>query len=130
MGILLKNGLVLTQNSNRDMRFASLIQKLCSGINSTPVNTIFNIATLGGAKALGLQDQIGSIEVVTGSYLTISDLNKVHYIPADYIYSQIVYSANASNVQHVLINGKWTVYDSELMTIAENQLLSNVWTDI
>jgi len=125
MGILLKNGLVLTQNSNRDMRFASLIQKLCSGINSTPVNTIFNIATLGGAKALGLQDQIGSIEVVTGSYLTISDL-----IPADYIYSQIVYSANASNVQHVLINGKWTVYDSELMTIAENQLLSNVWTDI
>ncbi len=130
MNILLKNGLVVTQNSNGEIRIASLIQKPCSSINITPANMIFNMTTLGGVKALGLPNQIGNIIVGTKVDLTILDLNKVHCIPADDIYSQIVSSANASNVQQVMIDGKWTVYDSNLITITEDQLLSTIRSKI
>ncbi len=130
MGISLKNGSVVNKNSNREMRFASHIQEPCSGINSRPANTIFSMTNLSGAKALSLSDQIGNIAIGKKVNLIVLDLNKVHYIPVDDIYSQIVYSANASNVQHVMINRKWTIYDSKLIAIAEERLLSIVRIEI
>jgi len=62
--------------------------------------------------------------------LTILNLNKVHCIPADDIYSQIVYSANASNVKHVMIDGKWTVFDHQLTNLKEEDVISTVWEEV
>jgi len=114
----------------QEMRLAALIQKPQNGVKSTSANIILDMATLGGAKALGLEDQIGSIEVGKKADLTILNLNKVHCIPADDIYSQIVYSANASNVKHVMIDGKWTVFDHQLTNLKEEDVISTVWEEV
>lgn len=121
-------------NNNLDifmeMRLAALIQKPHRGVRSTSANQIFDMATLGGARALGLQDEIGSIETGKKADLVVLDLNKVHAIPADNIYSQIVYSAHASDVQHVMIDGKWTVWNRELQNDSYAQIVTDTWQQI
>ena len=81
-------------NNNLDifneMRLAALIQKPLRGVKTTSAKMVFDMATRGGAKSLGLSDQIGSLETGKKADLVVLDLNKVHNIPADDIYSQIV----------------------------------------
>jgi cytosine/adenosine deaminase-related metal-dependent hydrolase len=117
-------------NIFQEMRLAALIQKPTSGITSMSAKSVFDMATLGGAKAIGLEDKIGSIEVGKKADLALMDLNKVHCIPADDIYSQIVYSANTSNVKHVMIDGKWVVFNQELIHYSEEKILNNTWNHI
>jgi cytosine/adenosine deaminase-related metal-dependent hydrolase len=117
-------------NLFQEMRLAALIQKPIAGITSISAKSIFDMATIGGAKALGLEDKIGSIEVGKNADLTFLDLNKVHCVPADDIYSQIVYSANTSNVKHVMIDGKWTVFNQELIHYSEEKILNSTWNHI
>ena len=109
---------------------AALIQKPKEGVTSVSAQEIFDLATLGGAKALGLKDQIGSIEVGKKADIVILDLNKVHCIPADNIYSQIVYSGRGSDVQHVMINGKWVLKNRKLQSLSFEDTVQNTWQQI
>ncbi len=121
-------------NNNLDifveMRLAALIQKPHRGVKSTNARQIFDMATIEGARVLGLDKEIGSIEVGKKADLTILDLNKVHTIPADNIYAQIVYSAHASDVKHVLINGKWVVLDRKLQNDNYQDIVHTAWSEI
>ncbi len=121
-------------NNNLDifveMRLAALIQKPQRGVKSTNAQQIFDMATIEGARVLGLEDEIGSIEVGKKADLTILDLNKVHAIPADNIYSQIVYSAHASDVKHVLIDGKWVVFNRELQNDNYSEIVQTAWSEV
>ena len=58
------------------------------------------------------------------------DLNKVHSIPADDIYSQIVYSGKASDILHVMVNGEWRVFDKKLKPYREKIVIQNSWKAI
>jgi cytosine/adenosine deaminase-related metal-dependent hydrolase len=121
-------------NNNLDifneMRLAALIQKPLRGVKSTSAKTIFDMATRGGAKSLGLAEQIGSLEIGKKADLVVMDLNKVHSIPADDIYSQIIYSGKASDVLHVMINGEWRVFDKTLKPYQIDQVIQNSWNAI
>jgi 5-methylthioadenosine/S-adenosylhomocysteine deaminase len=121
-------------NNNLDifneMRMASFIQKLRLGVTAISAKVVFDMATSGGAKSLGLSDQIGSIEEGKKADLVVMDLNKVHSIPADDIYAQIVYSGKASNVRHVMVDGKWVVYDQKLQNLSEKKIIENAWNQI
>ncbi len=114
----------------QEMRLAALIQKPGAGIKSTSAQMIFDMATLGGAKALGMADRIGSLETGKKADLVVLDLNKVHSIPADNICSQIVYSARATDVKHVMVDGKWTVFDRELKNLSYENIIRNTWKHI
>ncbi|RQW05983.1 MAG: N-ethylammeline chlorohydrolase, partial [Calditrichaeota bacterium] len=74
-------------NNNMDifqeMRLAALIQKPRAGVTSITAQNVYDMATLGGAKALGLENKIGSLEEGKKADLIVLDLNKVHTIPAD-----------------------------------------------
>jgi len=78
---------------------------------------VLELATLGGARALGLEAEIGSIEVGKRADLTVLDLSGPHAQPdeADLI-SRIVYSARAADVRHVVVDGRVVVKDGVLKT--------------
>ena len=94
-----------------DMRLAALMHKPNHGVASITAQDVFDMATLGGARALGKGDQIGSIETGKKADLTILNLDKVHASPADNMVSQIVYSARSEDVRHVMVDGEWVVRD-------------------
>ena len=80
-----------------------------------PAKEIVRLATMGGAETLGLADQVGSIEIGKKADLTLIETESVNMFPIFDPYSAIVYSANASNVEAVWINGRQLVSGSKLV---------------
>ncbi|MCZ6776465.1 MAG: 5'-deoxyadenosine deaminase [Ignavibacteria bacterium] len=110
-----------------EMRLAALIQKPLHGPRATNAQTMFEMATLGGAKTLGLEREIGSIEAGKKADLVLLDVARV-WNPsvdstADSVYSSIVYSCSPENVRSVLVNGKWLYKDGVHTTLDEEQVV-------
>jgi cytosine/adenosine deaminase-related metal-dependent hydrolase len=100
-----------------ELRLAALIQKPRLGPDVLPAAQVLELATLGGARALGLESDIGSIEVGKCADLTVLDLDGPHAQPEDAdLISRIVYSARAADVRHVVVDGEVVVRDGELKT--------------
>jgi len=100
-----------------EMRLAALIQKPRHGPEALPAAQVLELATLGGARALGLEAEIGSIEVSKRADLVALDLSAPHTQPEDAdLISRIVYSARAGDVRHVVVDGKIVVKDARLRT--------------
>lgn len=100
----------------QEMRLAALIQKPRLGPKSLTAETVFEMATINGAKTLRMDDQIGSIEVGKKADIILMDLENIHSTPAESIYSQIVYSAHSTDVKTVIIDGKIIMKDREIKT--------------
>ena len=100
-----------------EMRLAALVQKPRLGPETMPAAQVLELATLGGARALGLESEIGSIEVGKCADLIALDLGGPHAQPdeADLV-SRIVYSARAADVRHVIVDGRVVVRDGGLQT--------------
>jgi cytosine/adenosine deaminase-related metal-dependent hydrolase len=115
-------------NNNLDifteMRLAALIHKPRAGPAAMPPARILEMATLGGAKLLGLEGEIGSIEPGKRADLAVLDLAAAHTAPNGDLLSRIVYSAHASDVRHVVIDGKVVVRHRELLTLDERAVLA------
>jgi cytosine/adenosine deaminase-related metal-dependent hydrolase len=100
-----------------EMRLAALIQKPRLGPEALPAAQVLELATLGGARALGLESEIGSIEVGKRGDLVVLDLDGPHAQPAEAdLISRIVYSAGAADVRHVVVDGRLVVRDGALKT--------------
>ena len=114
-----------------EMRLAALIQKPRLGPEVMPAATLLELATLGGARALGLESEIGSIEAGKCADLVVLDLAAPHAQPeaADLI-SRIVYSAQPADVRHVIVDGRIVVRDGVLKTadVAEVRRAANAQT--
>jgi len=100
-----------------EMRLAALIQKPRLGPDALPAAQALELATLGGARALGLEAEIGSIEAGKCADLVVLDLDGPHAQPEDAdLVSRIVYSARAADVRHVIVDGRIVVRDGVLKT--------------
>src|SRR5437867_3052538 len=100
-----------------EMRLAALIQKPRLGPEVMPAPTLLELATLGGARALGLESEIGSIAVVKCGDVVVLDLAATHAQPEDAdLISRIVYSAQPADVRHVMVDGRIVVRDGVLKT--------------
>ena len=109
-----------------EMRLAALIQKPLHGADSMDAKTVFNIATIEGAKALYLEEEIGSIEIGKKADILLIDLNSHLNSVSDndnHIYSNIVYSSGAQCVNSVMINGRWIVKDGESLVYDKSNLI-------
>ena len=100
-----------------EMRLAALIQKPRLGADALPAAQVLELATLGGARALGLEDEIGRIAPGRRADLVVLDLSQPHLHPflGDPV-SLIVYSARASDVRDVFVDGRPVVLGHELLT--------------
>jgi 5-methylthioadenosine/S-adenosylhomocysteine deaminase len=117
-------------NNNLDaffeMRLAALLPKPRLGPTSMPAQSVLEMATLGGARALGLEKEIGSLEVGKRADIVLLDLRSAHSVPAGPdLYGQIVYSATAANVRTVMVEGRVLVENGALTEIDLPALLAH-----
>src|SRR5437762_8984282 len=106
-----------------EMRLAALIQKPRLGPDALPAAQALELATLGGARALGLESEIGSIEAGKCADLVVLDLDGPHAQPEDAdLISRIVYSARAADVRHVIVDGRVVVRDGSLKTADRSEI--------
>lgn len=106
-------------NNNLDafieMRLAALLQKPIHGPTAMPADRVLKLATLDGARALGIDDMVGSLEVGKKADVVVVSLDTDPGTnPAGSVYSRIVYAAHRANVRHVFASGRQIVADSEL----------------
>ena len=108
------------------MKAASLLQKVHhrdAGIIDP--YSILRMATIGGAKALGLSDVCGTVEVGKRADLILLDLDTVHNQPLNNVFSQIVHCAKASDVRSVIVDGEILMRDRKLTEHDEAQVISD-----
>ncbi|KKI93154.1 N-ethylammeline chlorohydrolase [Bacillus sp. SA1-12] len=116
-------------NNNLDMfnemRLAALIQKPVHGPTAMDAHTVFKMATIGGAKAVGMEKEIGSIEIGKKADLAILNLNQFHTYPSYGVnpISRIVYSATRADVETTIINGEIVMENGHLKTINKRMVL-------
>ncbi|MHC0038743.1 5'-deoxyadenosine deaminase [Pseudoneobacillus sp. C159] len=119
-------------NNNLDMfnemRLAAIIQKPTHGPTSMNASTIFKMATIGGAKAVGMENEIGSLEVGKKADVVILNLNDFHLYPSSEVdtISRIVYSSTRADVESTIINGKLVMENRMMKTIDKELVLKEV----
>jgi len=106
-----------------EMRTAGLIQKALHGAETLPALTMLRMATIDGAGALGLEDEIGSIEIGKRADLVLLNLDLLHTTPHPETISTIVYAASPDNVETVIIDGRVVMQDRELITMDEQSVI-------
>ena len=107
-----------------EMRLAAFLAKAVSNNPTTfAAHEVLEMATLGAAKAMGLEAQIGSLEVGKKADITAIDLNDPQTQPLYNPISQIIYAANRKQVSHVWVDGKLKVKAHQLVDIDHHDLL-------
>jgi cytosine/adenosine deaminase-related metal-dependent hydrolase len=108
-----------------ELRLAGLLSRFRDGPPGVPALDLFEMATLGGARALGLDADVGTIEVGKYADLAVLDLRKAHAAGPDDVYTQLVYSARASDVRLVLVGGRIVVEDGRLVAFSEPEAIAD-----
>ena len=103
-----------------EMRTAALLQKALQGPEVLPAARALRMATIDGARALGLENEIGSLEIGKRADVVVVDLNQLHSSPKQDVISPLVYSAQPSDVRVTIIDGRVVMRDGELMTMDES----------
>lgn len=105
----------------QEMRLAALIQKPIHGPTAMRALHVLRLATMGGATALGIADEVGSIAAGKKADIILLDLDRYWNAPgtldADGIAGNIVHTANPENVSAVMIDGEWVYRDGAHCTL-------------
>ncbi|HEX8290414.1 MAG TPA: 5'-deoxyadenosine deaminase [Pyrinomonadaceae bacterium] len=107
-----------------EMRSAALLQKVSRGADALPAARVLRMATLGGARALGLDEEVGSLEPGKRADITVLELGRLHTTPRPEVVSTVVYAAEARDVRDVLIDGRVVLREGELQTLDEREVVA------
>jgi 5-methylthioadenosine/S-adenosylhomocysteine deaminase len=107
-----------------EMRTAALLQKALHGPEVLAANRVLRLATIDGARALGLANEIGSLEVGKRADVAVVRLGQVHTTPETEVVSSLVYAATASDVENVIIDGQEVMRDRTLLTLDEAEVIA------
>jgi 5-methylthioadenosine/S-adenosylhomocysteine deaminase len=108
-----------------EMRTAALLQKLAHGPEILPAKIALRMATIEGARALGLENEIGSLEPGKRADVIVVDLAQLHSSPQTDVVSSLVYSAEASDVATTIIDGRFVMRDRKLLSLDESSVIEN-----
>jgi 5-methylthioadenosine/S-adenosylhomocysteine deaminase len=101
-----------------EMDLAAKLQKVTTGDpRSVPAEEAVEMATVRGARALGMEKQIGSLEPGKRADLISIRLDRPNAVPLYNVYSQMVYALKGSDVEDVMVNGKLLVKDARSQTL-------------
>lgn len=114
-------------NLFRELSAVSLIHKAVS-MDPTAVSAAdaINLATVNGAKSLGLPEEIGAVKQGMKADLVILDIEMPQFYPRNNLVSALIYSANGSEVETVIINGSIVMEDRKLCLVDEQQVYSEI----
>ncbi len=113
-----------------EMRLAALLAKAASGDAETlPAHVALRMATLNAARALGLEQKIGSVEAGKLADMCVVNLASIELSPCYDPASQLVYAAGRENVSHVWVGGKLLVEEGRLLQVDEKAVVrkANEW---
>ncbi len=110
-----------------EMRSAALLAKAVAGdASAIPAETALRMATLNGARALGIEEQTGSLEVGKSADLIAVDLGRIETQPVYHVHSQLVYATGREHVTDVWVAGQHLLKDRQLTTLDETEILARV----
>lgn len=117
-------------NHNHDMfpvlRAASLLHKVVlHDPTVTSAEEVLEMATLGGARALRMEEEIGSLEVGKKADIVLVRLDKPHLIPVHRLPSALVYGVSGTDVDMVIVDGRIVVEGGRLQTLDEMRLIED-----
>jgi cytosine/adenosine deaminase-related metal-dependent hydrolase len=108
-----------------EMRLAALVHAPRLGPRALHASEGVRIAAMGGARALGLAGEIGSLEVGKRADVISVDLGGPHVVPAADPYSAVVYACRSTDVRDVVVDGRVAVRDRRLLTLDRGQILAD-----
>jgi 5-methylthioadenosine/S-adenosylhomocysteine deaminase len=116
-------------NNNQDlfqeMNIAAKLQKVTRmDPRALPARQVVEMATIGGARALHLDKQIGSLEAGKQADIVLIGTGATHSTPMYSVYSQLVYALNAHDVRTVVIAGKIVMENRVMMTMDKPEILA------
>ena len=120
-------GSTTTLDMFEEMKTAAYLQKV-NTMEPTAIKAydILKMSTIEGAKVLGLENQIGTIEEGKKADLIFIKTDKLHLCPENDICANIVYSANGSDVDTVMIDGKIIMQNRKMRNINEREVMKQV----
>jgi 5-methylthioadenosine/S-adenosylhomocysteine deaminase len=121
-------------NDDQDMwteiHLAALLPKGLSGDPTVvPAREALALATCRGARAIGLEQIVGSLEPGKRADIAVVELGRLHSAPryrytADAIYSYLVYTARNADVRHTMVDGRFLLRDHRLLTVDEADVIA------
>ena len=109
----------------KEMSLASKLQKITRmDPESLPAERALEMATILGARALGLEKEIGSIETGKKADLILIRTDSPRAVPMYNVYSAVVYSLKAADVSDVMVNGKRIVQDHHMLTLNAKEVMA------
>jgi 5-methylthioadenosine/S-adenosylhomocysteine deaminase len=110
-------------NMFEEMDLAAKLQKVFTGDpRNLPATAAVEMATIRGARALGMEKEIGSLEPGKRADLITIRLDRPNAVPLYNVYSQMVYALKGSDVEDVMVNGKLLVKDAQALTLNAAQI--------
>lgn len=107
-----------------EMDTAAKVHKLALGDPAAlPAETVFRMATMGGARVLNLHEEIGSLEPGKRADVVLVDMDRAGLTPHYRVYSHLVYAVRGSDVNTVIVNGRIVVKDREILTVDEQEVI-------
>jgi 5-methylthioadenosine/S-adenosylhomocysteine deaminase len=108
-----------------EMDLAAKLQKVTTGDPRVlPAKTALEMATVGGARVLGMEKEIGSIETSKRADMITVRLDRPNAVPMYDVYSQMVYALKGADVQDVMVNGRPVVRDGRSLLLDEKLVLA------
>jgi 5-methylthioadenosine/S-adenosylhomocysteine deaminase len=114
----------------REMDLAAKIQKVTKmDPRALTAQQALEMATIGGAHAIHMDSEIGSLEPGKKADLIVLDLDAPHAVPLYHLYAQIVYSLTESDVRTVVIGGRIVMQDRHVLTLDQAAIVAaaKVW---
>jgi 5-methylthioadenosine/S-adenosylhomocysteine deaminase len=115
-------------NNSQDMmevlKFTACLQKVgrLDAMSLLPED-VLDMAVRGGARAMGLAGEIGSLAVGQKADITVVDLNAPHIMPVHRVPSALVYNANGGDVDTVIVDGRVLMHNKQVLFLDEKALL-------
>jgi len=111
-------------NMFEEMDLAAKLQKVMTLDPETlPASTALEMATIRGARVLGMEKEIGSLEAGKRADMIVVRLDRPNAVPMYDAVSQMVYALKADDVRDVMVNGKPVVSDGRILTLNQAQIL-------
>jgi cytosine/adenosine deaminase-related metal-dependent hydrolase len=112
-----------------EMKAACLLaNSTCKSASAMTAETALEMATLGGARAIGRGHELGSIEPGKLADLVLVDLRRVHSYPVHDVISNLVFASNGGNVHTVFVSGRKVVEDGDVVGVDQAALLEQART--
>ncbi|EKT57462.1 amidohydrolase [Providencia sneebia] len=113
-----------TLTTLNELGLVGKIHKLANKDRSAmPPITVVEMATMGSAKALHMEDKLGSLEVGKLADIIVVDTKAPNMVPMYSPYAALVYGANGSDVRHTIVDGKILMQDRQLLTVDEKAVI-------